>query len=425
MSLVERAKNICLAPGTEWPVIADENTPPATLFTAYALPLMIVSAVAGFIGRSIVGTTLPFIGTYRMGIVSGLILACVNVVLGLVSLYIVWKIINALAPTFGAEKNSDRALKVAVYSYTPVWIAGVLNIFPLLGVLAVLGGFYGLYLMYLGLPKLMKCPQDKALGYTVVVVLCVIVVSFVTFAVGGMVAGAGMIGAGALGAGPLGGGTFGSRSSGSDGIQFDKNSALGKLQDISKKLEESGKKMEVAQAKGDAQGQAAAALEGLGTLLGGGKRVDPIAVDQIKPFVPATFAGLARTSSSAEKNGVGGLSVSKAEASYSDGAQKSAHLEITDGGVGTGLLGLAGWVGVQGEKDNDNETEVTHKVNGRLVHERQSKREGGTNEYSIILADRFVVNARGNGISLAELKSAVGGLDLGKLEAMKDVGVQK
>jgi hypothetical protein len=68
---------------------------------------------------------------------------------------------------------------------------------------------------------------------------------------------------------------------------------------------------------------------------------------------------------------------------------------------------------------------VTHKVSGRIVHEKQSKHEGGTNEYSMVLADRFIVSASGNGISLNELKAAVSNLELGKLEALKDVGVQK
>jgi hypothetical protein len=57
-------------------------------------------------------------------------------------------------------------------------VAGILQIIPALAVLAILGALYTLYLLYLGLPKLMKCPQDKAMGYTVVVVLATIVIFF-------------------------------------------------------------------------------------------------------------------------------------------------------------------------------------------------------------------------------------------------------
>jgi hypothetical protein len=182
--------------------------------------------------------------------------------------------------------------------------------------------------------------------------------------------------------------------------------------------------MEAAQKSGDAKAQTAAAFESLGTLLGGGKRVDPVAIDQLKAFVPESLAGLPKTASSAEKTGIAGLMVSKAEARYGDGGGKRVTLEISDTGGVSGLMGLASWVGVEGEKDDDSGSEKTQKVNGRIVHERTSK-TGGTNEFGIVLGDRFVVSATGDGVGVSELKAAISGLDLIKLESMKNVGVQK
>jgi hypothetical protein len=182
--------------------------------------------------------------------------------------------------------------------------------------------------------------------------------------------------------------------------------------------------MEAAQKSGDQKAQTAAAYEGLGTLLGGGKRVDPVAIDQLKTFVPESFGGLPKTASSAEKTGIAGLMVSKADARYGDGAGKTVQLEITDTGGVSGLMGLASWAGVEGEKDDDNGTEKTEKVGGRLVHERTSKR-GGANEFAVVLGERFVVSTKGNGVSVTELKAAMSSLDLAKLEVMKDAGVQK
>src|SRR5579872_1714186 len=98
--------------------------------------------------------------------------------------------------------------------------------------------------------------------------------------------------------------------------------------------------MEAAQKSGDQKAQAAAAFEGLGTLLGGGKRVDPVGIDAIKAFVPDTFAGLPKRSGNAEKSGIAGIMVSKAEASYGDGAGRNVSLEISDTGGVSGLVGF-------------------------------------------------------------------------------------
>jgi hypothetical protein len=418
MDLVNRAKNICLTPNTEWPVIAAEATPPATLITEYVVPLAAIGAVAGFIGGSIVGTSLGMFGSYRMPLVTGLTLAVFTFVMAIVACFLLSLIINALAPTFGGTKDSNQALKVAVYSYTPAWIAGVLQILPLLGgLIGIIAGLYGLYLLYLGLPKLMKCPPDKAVGYTVVVVICAIVVMVVVGSVGGMITAGTAMSTGMFGA-------LSSRSSSSSSdVQFDKNSPLGKLQDLGTKLEESNKKMEAAQKSGDPNAQAAAAMESLGTLLGGGKRVDPISIEDLKPFVPDTFAGLPRRSINVAKTGMAMIMVSKAEASYGDGAGKDVKLEITDTGGMSGMVGLVSWMGMSEEKEDEYSSERTRKVNGRFVHEKISKR-GGQNEFGIVLGERFIVGATGN-VPPDQLRAGLDGLDLAKLEGMKGSGVQR
>jgi hypothetical protein len=194
MTIVDRIKGICLKPKDEWQVIAGESTSAADLLKNYALPLAAIGAVAGFIGSSLVGVSV--LGySYRAPIATGLISAIVGLALSLVMVYVLGLIIDALAPQFGAEKNKSQALKVAVYSFTPGWVAGALRILPSLGILALIAMCYGIYVMYLGLQQVMKAPKEKAVTYTVVVVACGIGLSIVVGLVVGAVAAPAMMAA--------------------------------------------------------------------------------------------------------------------------------------------------------------------------------------------------------------------------------------
>jgi Yip1 domain len=423
MSLVTRVKNIILTPKSEWPVIAAEPASTGGLLAGYVAPLAAIGILAGFVGHSIIGYSMPFMGTVRMPIIAGLSVAVFSYIMVFVGVFIIAAIVNALAPTFGGQKDFLAALKVTVYSQTPGWVASVITIIPMLGILVLIAMLYGLYLLYLGLPVLMKNPEDKSIGYTAVTVICAIVVYVVVgvlaTAVTGMFGGAmlsGMAGAG------MGSGMGSGRNA---DVIIDKNSSLGKLQEFGKKMEEQSKKLDEANKSGDAQATTKAAGDVLGTLLGGGKRIEPLQIEEIKPFVPETFGGLARKSNKTERSGFAGVQVTKAEAGYGDGSGKSINLEVTDtGGIG-GLMMFAGWANVQGEKEDENSKEVTRKDGGRLIHEKVSK-TGGTNEFDLVIGDRFLVGTRGSGgVTLDQLKSAVSTLDLAKLESMKDVGVQK
>jgi hypothetical protein len=169
MNLIERAKNIILTPKSEWEVVAPEATPTAELYKSYIVPLAAIGPIASFIGLSLVG-----FGAFRVPIMAGLTNAIVAYVLGLVGVFIISLIINGLAPTFGGEKNPMQALKVAAYSYTPAWIASVLHILPALSILVLLASLYGLYVLYLGLPVLMKCPREGGRLYLVVVICAIL-----------------------------------------------------------------------------------------------------------------------------------------------------------------------------------------------------------------------------------------------------------
>ena len=415
MAIIDRIKNILLTPKTEWPVIASENTLTAELLKGYVAPLAAIPAICGFIGGSLIGYG-AFGASFRVPIVAGIGGAIFGYAMSFASVFLISFIVSALAPTFGAEKSASQAMKLTVYSFTASWLGGVFLMLPGLRLIGVLFALYGVFLLYLGLPRLMKCPQDRAIGYTVVILIAAIVVFVVVGAVANVIGGIGGSASSMFGG-------MGDRTRPSPDVTIDKDSNLGKLEAFGKKMEETSKKMEAAQKSGNQEEAMKAAMSGLGVVLGGGKSVEALDIEKLKRLVPESFAGLPRKSSRSEKSELLGIMVSKAEAEYGDSAGKSVRLEITDTGGASGIMGLASWAGVQGEKEDQYGTERTQRINGRLVHEKSAKSGGG--EYGVVVADRFMVDAKSSNVDLNALKSAVGGLDLGKLESMKDEGVKK
>ena len=419
MNLVERAKNIVLQPNQEWPVIAGEAADTKSLFVGYAMPLAAIPPIAAWLGLSVIGVSAGILGTYRAPIVGGLGLAIVSYVLGLVSVFVLGLIIDALAPSFGGEKNKLQSMKCAVYAHTPAWLGGIFNLVPALGILALIAALYGLYLIYLGLPVLVKAPRDKAVGYTVVVVLCAIVLTIVVSAIGGIVgfSGGGMSAAGMLRGGPDS--ILGSRSP-----EAAPGTVLGKLDTLGKKMEASSRKMDEANKKGDSVAAVGAAMEGLATMASGGKKVDPIDVDRLKALLPETLDGMQRADVKTEQNSFGPMSVTMANASYRDAAGHRVRIGVGDMAAAGGLFALTAMMGAGQSKESDAGYEKMHKVDGRLVIEKLDRRSGAA-EYGVVLAERFVINTSSSDVDPQALRAMIAKLDLSKLEAMKDVGVQK
>lgn len=176
MSLVDRAKNIIITPKTEWAAIASEEPNANAIYTGYVLPFLIVDAIANFVGHAFVWGYGHY-GDFAMR--WGIYNAVLTLVGGTLGVWLTAMVVNALAPSFGSEKNMGRAMQLVAYSYTPAWIGGILMFFPPLGWVGMLFGFYGIYLIYLGLPHMMKTPTDKVIIYMLVTIGVLLVIYFI------------------------------------------------------------------------------------------------------------------------------------------------------------------------------------------------------------------------------------------------------
>jgi hypothetical protein len=399
-SLVQRVVNILKAPKTEWLVIAAEPATVKSLYVPYVLILAAIGPVANLLGGGGFGM-LRFGGSFLLRI------SIMQYCMSLIGVALLALIINALAPTFGAQKDNTQAFKTAVYAYTASWVAGIGGLLGVLGTLiALAGGIYSIYLLYLGLPHTMKAPPEKATGYTVVIIVVAIVLSILLGVVGGVVFGT---------RAALMGGMGGFGSTRTEAPVFDADSPLGRL-------EKMGKDLEKAEKEGKTKDPAQAMGAVMGALAGSSGAVEALPADTLKGFIPDTLGGLARASISAERNAMFGMQIANAKARYGEGA-RNVELEITDTGGAAGLMAMAGWANIEQSSEEGSRIERTGREGGRMVHEvwDGNARRG---EYSLVLGNRFLVKVEGEAGSLGELKSALGEVNLAGLEALKGEGVK-
>ena len=178
MALIDRIKGILLEPKSEWTSIAAE---PATTQSIYTGWVMIVAAI---------GPLATLVGFSDLGLAWAIRLAIGSYVIALVITFVLAMIVDVLAPSFGGQKDFVAALKLTAYSYTAAWLAGIANVLGMFGGLIVLlASIYAWYTFFLGAPVLRKCSADKAIPYTLIIVLCGIALGILS---GKVLSGGGM-----------------------------------------------------------------------------------------------------------------------------------------------------------------------------------------------------------------------------------------
>ncbi|RSY46248.1 YIP1 family protein [Sphingomonas koreensis] len=375
-NLIERIKNILLKPKEEWERIDAEPATVGGLMTGWVVPLAAIGPVAGLIGGLVFGYGGMFGITIRPSVTMAVTGAVISYLLALLCAWLFSKIIDALAPSFGGQKNPVQAMKVAAYSGTAAYLAGVFQIIPALGILGLLG-LYSLYLLYLGLPRLMKAPADKAMGYTIVTVVVAIVLFFVVSSVTGALTS--LVAPRAITSATM---------SGEVSVP-----GVGKV-DLSK-LEEASKKMEAAAERA--------------------QTATPVDRQALAALLPASAGGWTRTALESSTASAGGMGGSQAEARYEANGQ-SVRLKVADLAAAGAFAAMASAFKVETSREDDQGYEKSGLIDGRYTMEKWNK--SGSGSYGVLLKDRFLVEAEGNVPDIGTLKALVGAVDAGKLEAL-------
>ncbi len=406
MNIIQRVQDILFKPKETWPAIATETDDIPSIYKNYLIYLAAIPAVATFIGMSLIGFG-GFGMHFRVPIVSGLVNMVVGFVLSLAMIYVLALIANELAPRFQGEKNLPNAFKLVAYGATAGLVGGIFNLLPSLSMLGLLAALYSIYLLYTGVPVMMKTPLDKSLVYTAVLIVCGIVAGLIVGAVSAIFTGGSK--ASMMGKAPA------DMTIKVPGTEIKVDTA--KLEEAGKKMEAAAKRMEEAQAKGDSAAAGKALGEMMGALGGGGtaKAMDARA---LRAFVPEQLAGLARTSFEASTNQAMGLSMVSVEASYGQDDRQLDVKVVDVGAVPALAMGMMAWSATSMERETQDSVEKVYQREGMSIKEEYSK-DGRNAELMVALPNGVLVEFDGRGLGIDEVKTALGRFDLKGLAGLQ------
>jgi hypothetical protein len=379
--IIERVKGILLRPKAEWPIIAAEPTSVGSIYSTYVVYVAAIPVVCTLIGSLIFGYGYAGLAV-RPSFFGALWTAAVQYALQLGGVYVFAMIIDALAPRFGGISNRVSAFKLAAYSTTASWVAGAFTLVPALSFLSILG-LYSLYLLYTGAPVLTRVAREKAVVFTAAIVGVGIVL--------GIVAALLLV---ALTP------ELGPRQS----AKLQPGSGMSSLDDATKRLEYITKQMEAARGQ-DPKGDSAP-----GDLAS-------ITPHDLKALLPEEVSGgYRREQVSTSSGGAGGFTLVNAQAEYtkSDGG---INLSLSDIGPLGAFASLGSILGAHSTEETETSYAKLGDVDGRMTAESYD-RTTASGTYSVLVGNRILVEAKGHGATMAELKDAVRSVDLARLQSL-------
>jgi len=172
-----RVLALLLTPGRAWARIAEAPADPRRLFLRYAAPLAALPAVCGVAGVLIFGFNIANVGVH-MSVVGLILGALAGYVLTLAALWVLVGFVDIAAPAFGGVRDRAAATNLVIYAATAMWIGGLAEIYPSVGIpVGILAGLYSLYALYLGLPQMMRIPDERRLTAYAAVLIAILLLA--------------------------------------------------------------------------------------------------------------------------------------------------------------------------------------------------------------------------------------------------------
>jgi hypothetical protein len=141
--------------------------------------------------------------------------------------------------------------------------------------------------------------------------------------------------------------------------------------------------------------------------------VEPLSGSQLLERLPASLSGFTRGEPEHQDIAAMGMKMSSAKATYT-GDDGRIDVSLTDTGGASQMAPMAaGWAMVEFDRTTSTGYERTIRFEGFKGHEELSEGGGRTRtELSLLLGDRIVLQLKGSGVTMDQLKDVARAMDL-------------
>ena len=156
-------------PDRELHVIRGENESISHHYTHHVLLMAAIPVICAFIGTTQFGWRFGEGNSVPISIGTGLALAVVFYALMLAGVAVMGRVIWWMARSYPNRPSLARCMVFAGYVATPLFLSGLVALWPLVWLCALVGTvalFYTGYLLYLGVPTFLNIDKEEGLSFS-------------------------------------------------------------------------------------------------------------------------------------------------------------------------------------------------------------------------------------------------------------------
>lgn len=155
---------ILFNPSEEWKKIRDTDCTIGKCYCGYVFLMAAIAPVSGYFGTTQFGWEIGAREAVKLSPDSALIIAVAYYLITLVGVFSMGLMIHWMGKTYNAEQSLSRCIRLAAYTATPLFLVGVIELFPVLWLNFIVGLpalALSVRLLYTGLPIMMEIDGDR------------------------------------------------------------------------------------------------------------------------------------------------------------------------------------------------------------------------------------------------------------------------